>query len=358
MKNTDVRELRGLWKKDSICCDRFAVCYVDNQNGNTLMSPSQPFLMLAEKQMNRHLALIKKMLPGDIGGKLLQVPLADGASDTLMDALESRLHDEEVMEVFFENIMNKFPGENNYVILAYHVLYDIPKRGMDGIKQDESEEVYEHLLCMICPTKMTKTALAVENGALTLTAQHRVVSDPITGIIWPAFDNRSEDRDAIIVYNKDDEKPERYLHMKAFGASDYRTTGELRRRLRKLFEEVFKKEDIAEKYQADITEKLGKMAPEAVVEKADFDWLIAEAHLPEDKGVELSARYTDRLGVYHPTAYQLMDPDYILTVTEEKKGSRMRNLLLKAAAAIEDTQGPESELVRDLLSAADLQAGR
>ena len=50
-------------------------------------------------------------------------------------------------------------------------------------------------------------------------------------------------------------------------------------------------------------------------------------------------------------------PDYIMTVTESKKGSRIRNLLLRAAGVIEDVQGTESELVRDLLTAADMQAG-
>ena len=357
MKFTDLQEIKRMWKKESVCCDRFSACYVDALTGSIEVQESQPLLALTETQLNRHIALIKKMFAGDIGGKVLQVKLAGGVTEELADARDTRFRNEEVMERFFENITNNIPQDNNYVILAYHMVYDIPKKGTDGADQEDSEDVYEHILCMVCPTKVQKTNLAIVDRKLSLSVPSRIVSPPITGIIWPAFDDRSVDEDSIIIYNADEEKTERWLHMKAFNSADYRTTGEIRNTLKDIFDTVMKKEDIAEQYQKAFTEKLGDMRMDDTVSVADFNTLTKKADIPESKCMELSAQYRDKLCAYNPTVYQLMDPDYTVTVVEEKKGTRMRNLLLKAAGVIENIHGTDSELVRDLLSAADMQAG-
>jgi len=355
MKITDLQEIKRMWKKESICCDRFSACYVDVLNGSIEIQESQPLLSLTETLLNRHIAVIKKMLVGDIGGRILQVPL-EREPETLVDARDTRFRNMDIMQHFFENITNNISiADSNYVVLAYHMVYDIPKKGTDGVDQEESEDVYEHILCMVCPTKVQKTNLGIVDGMLELTIPNRIVCPPVTGIIWPAFDDRSVDEDSIIIYNADEEKTERWLHMKVFNCADYRTTGEIRNTLKDIFETVMKKEDIAEQYQKALTEKLGDMKLDAVVSASDFEMLVRKADIPE--WMELSSQYTDKLCSYSPMVYQLMDPDYTEIVVEEKKGTRMRNLLLKAAGVIENIHGTENELVRDLLSAADMQAG-
>ena len=356
MKITDLQEIKRMWKKESLCCDRFSACYVDVLNGSIEIQESQSLLALTETELNRHIALIKKMIVDDIGGRMLQVELEREPKE-LVDARNSRFRNEEVMQSFFENITNNIPSDNNYVILAYHMMYDIPRKGTDGADQGESEDVYEHILCMICPTKVQKTNLGIVDSKLSLTVPNRIVSPPITGIIWPAFDDRSVNEDAIIIYNADEEKPERWLHTRAFNCADYRTTGEIRNTLKDIFETVMEREDMAEQCQKAFTEKLGDMKLDAIVSDIDFSMLIKKTEIPESKCMELSAQYTEKLCSYSPTVYQLMDPDYTVEVVEEKKGARMRKLLLKAAGVIEDIHGTDSELVRDLLSAADMQAG-
>ena len=357
MKITDLQEIKRMWRKESLCCDRFSACYVDVLTGSVEIQESTPLLALTETMLNRHIALIKKMLVSDIDGRIKQVKL-EREPETLVDARDTRFRNIDTMQLFFENITTNISiADSNYVVLAYHLVYDIPKKGTDGVDQEESEDVYEHILCMICPTKVQKTNLGIVDRKLELTVPNRIVCPPVTGIIWPAFDDRSVDEDSIIVYNADEEKTERWFHMKAFNCADYRTTGEIRNTLKDIFETVMKKEDIAEQYQKAVTEKLGDMKLDAVVSAWDFEMLIKRAELPESKCMELSSQYTDRLCSFEPMVYQLMDPDYTETVVEEKKGTRMRNLLLKAAGVIENIHGTESELVRDLLSAADMQAG-
>ena len=38
-------------------------------------------------------------------------------------------------------------------------VYDVPSRAEDHAKLDESEEVYEYLLCALCPVELSKPGL-------------------------------------------------------------------------------------------------------------------------------------------------------------------------------------------------------
>ena len=356
MKRNDMLEIKGMWKKESLCCDRFAACYVDKLAGGYVLQESQPFLSVQENQINKHLAMIKKMLVTDIGGKLVQVPWKDDAPGILDEVRDCRLCNEEIMETFYEIIQDNLPTYANYEILTYHVVYDIPNKGTDGKDQGESDDVYEYILCMICPTKMTKSNLSVEEGRLGMTTPDRVLGAPVTGFIWPALDERVEDRESIIIYNADAEAPEHGLY-RELGVREYSTTDELRKILKHIFKSVTKTEELADSALRKVTKKMGDMAPEAELTEVEFSLLLQNAGIEEKYRPTLAGKYAESIAIHHPKVYQLMMPDYIMTVTEGKKGSRIRNLLLRAAGVIEDVQGTESELVRDLLTAADMQAG-
>ena len=356
MKRNDMLEIKGMWKKESLCCDRFDACYVDNISGGFAMQESQPFLGIAENQINKHLAMMKKMLVTDIGGKIVQVPFREDAPGILDEVRDCRLCNEEIMETFYEIIQDNLHSDVNYEILTYHVAYDIPNKGKDGADQGESDDVYEYIMCMICPTKITKTNLAVEEGRLDMTTPDRVLGAPVTGFIWPAFEDREEDRESMIIFNADAAKPEHKLY-RELCLRDYSTTEEMRGIFKDIFKTVMKTDELADSAMRRVTEKMGDMAPEAELTETDFGILLQNAEIQEGDRDTLTRKYAESIAIHHPTVNQLMIPDYIMTVTDSKKGTRMRNLLLRAAGVIEDVQGTESELVRDLLTAADMQAG-
>lgn len=356
MKRNDILEIKGMWKKESLCCDRFAACYVDNLDGGFAMQESQPLLVLPEEQINKHIAMIKKMLVTDIGGKIMQVPFKVDAPGILHGVRDCRLCNEETMETFYNLIQTHMHCDANYVIMIYHVVYDIPNKGTDGADQGESDDVYEHILCMLCPTKMTKTNLSVDEWKISLTKSDRVICPPVTGFIWPAFDDRTEDENAMIIYNADADKPEHRLY-REFCVREYSTTDEMREILKHIFKSVIKTEELADSALRKVTQKMGDMAPEAEMTEVDFNLLLQNAGIKESDRTALVGKYAESIAIHHPKVHQLMMTDYIMTVTEGKKGSRIRNLLLRAAGVIEDVQGTESELVRDLLTAADMQAG-
>ena len=68
-------------------------------------------------------------------------------------------------------------------ILVFHDRYDIPAKGSDGERQWESEEVFEYMICAICPL-----AGEYEPGK------------PVCGFLFPAFVDRSGDPSRIDVF--------------------------------------------------------------------------------------------------------------------------------------------------------------
>ena len=80
-----------------------------------------------------------------------------------------------------------YPG--NYLILLFHDAYDVMKKTNDNMQLDESEEVYEYLLCAICPVTLSKAALGYREEENRIGSRIRdwVVGVPDSGFVFPAF---------------------------------------------------------------------------------------------------------------------------------------------------------------------------
>lgn len=355
MNAGDIREIRDMWKPGRICCDRYAACHILPE-GDYGIQESKPFLSLGETEQKRHLQYIRKMLTGDIGGRIVSVGFEGKAPEILTANREKRLYDGETFEGLCEFIRNNCDDGRGSVIMAYHALYDIPSVGTDGAVQEDNDEVYEYLFCMICPTKYTKPVLAVKDGKVDVTASEQAICAPVTGFIWPAFTDRQPDPSSVIICNADGGKPEHSLY-RNMGIRDFRTTEEIRDILRDIFTKTLKNAAAEEKYLAALTVKLGELAPETAVTAADFNIFLQGIGLEDYHRADMAAAFRYRLEDFRPAAYQLMPHEGILAAVKDRKGERMRNLLLRAAGAIEDMKGAESELVRELRTAADMTGG-
>lgn len=83
--------------------------------------------------------------------------------------------------------------------------YGVITKTTDNNKLDESEEVYEYILCAICPVELTKAGLGYHKDKNVIAPRIRdwVVSVPETGFLFPAFSDRSSDVNAMGYYVKD-----------------------------------------------------------------------------------------------------------------------------------------------------------
>lgn len=50
-----------------------------------------------------------------------------------------------LMETFYEIIGEHYQADEDYAIYVFHDRYDIPAKGLDHIRQGESERMYEYI---------------------------------------------------------------------------------------------------------------------------------------------------------------------------------------------------------------------
>ena len=133
----------------------------------------------------------------------------EGTQRFLMKLLESKLQDDDLLNQFYDKIIENYGFAENYFIILVHDAYDIPKITTDGIENfDASEYVYDYILCSICPVKLTKPGLCY--NAETNHIQDRVrdwlVQPPELGFLFPAFNDRNMDIHSLLYYSKNSDE--------------------------------------------------------------------------------------------------------------------------------------------------------
>lgn len=210
MTKKDILELKKRLNKTGCSITRLSGCYVDG-NKEKVLTFSETFLNLDDDEFYKYLDLARKCLSGTVGNNLLQLefPLKEeepgGRWQFLMGIKESGLKNEELLERFYDLVIEHYDFVGNYLILLFKDSYDVITKTSDGQKLDESEEVFDYLLCAICPVVLSKPGLGYREEENRIGARIRdwVVSAPDTGLIFPAFSDRSSDLHSLIYYTKD-----------------------------------------------------------------------------------------------------------------------------------------------------------
>ena len=222
MNKKEVAEIKRLFHPDRCPITRICGCYVDGEkNKKTKMKDA--FLSLPEEEMFKYFEILKKTLSGTIGRNLLDMefPLdqeaGGGAQEYLMKLRNSQLKDDELLDEFYDKVIETFMYPENYYIILIHGAYDIPKKASDGIEMfDASDDVYNFILCSICPVKLTKPGLCYNEDTNSIEQRIRdwFVEMPVTGFLFPAFTDRNTDIHSILYYSKNpDELNAEFAHL-------------------------------------------------------------------------------------------------------------------------------------------------
>ena len=164
MNKKEVLELRKKQTKDKASFSRVCGCYVDSGK-NKILTMGNTFLSLDDDEFYKYLDIAKKSLGGKLGNNLLNLefPLEEekpgGCQQMLMALRDSDLKNDELLNTFYDHVIDTYDNPGNYLILLYLDNYDIIKKGSDNASIDESEEVYRYLICSICPVELSKPAL-------------------------------------------------------------------------------------------------------------------------------------------------------------------------------------------------------
>ncbi len=210
MNRKEFAEIRRQYTPERCTVTRLCGCYVDAEK-NIKTTMKEAFLSLPEEDSFKYLAIFKKTLSGAIGKNLLNLefPLNEekegGCQEFLLKLRDSRLRDDELVNRFYDRIIESFSFPENYYIILIHAAYDVPGKASDGTRMfDASDNVYEYILCSICPVHLSKPGLGynAETNRIENHAQDWIVEPPMNGFLFPAFNDRFTDIHSMAYYTK------------------------------------------------------------------------------------------------------------------------------------------------------------
>lgn len=214
MNKREIQEIKKQFTPENCAITRIAGCYVDGEKEKK-MEDEQAFLSLPEEEMFKYFDIFRKTLSGNIGKTLLNMQYMVDAErsgdpegyehELLMGLRESRLKDPALLDEFYEQVMTSYVYPGNYYIILIHGTYDIPGKSTDGkTMEDASDEVYDFILCSICPVKLSQAGLSYNSKEEKMQERMRdwVVDKPDKGFLFPAFNDRSTDVHEILYYTK------------------------------------------------------------------------------------------------------------------------------------------------------------
>lgn len=174
---------------------RIAGCYVDG-DGAFDGSFNTNFLKLSAPERTNKLKLAKAIPFADTNVNLKKYEYSQcrqkpGSMWQLLMAIkECGLKNDALLDAFYDIVMERYHSDSEYGILIFHDRYDIPAKASDHERLWESEEVFEYIICAICP----------------LIGEYEP-GEPVCGFLFPAFTDRSSDLNHIAVFQADAAHP-------------------------------------------------------------------------------------------------------------------------------------------------------
>jgi len=350
MNKKDILELRKRMKKSGCTFTKLRGCYVNSEK-EIVLHIDETFLNLDDEEFDKYLDIAKKTLSGSLGNNLLELEFpmeeefAGGKQQFLMALRESKLKDDDLLEAYYQLIIDNYDYAGNYLILLYHDVYDVIKKTTDNINLDESEEVHEYLICAICPVELTKPALGYLANENRIGPRNRdwVVSPPDTGFVFPAFTDRSTDIHSVLYYTKNTKEPHKEIMESVLGCPPKATGVQQKIAFQTIIKNTIGDTEEESKILGDIQESLSLRIQEQaeiydspdepiILTNDSIREILTENNLPEDLSEKIEIAYTETFGEEPPLAQHLFDKK----VLEEHEKKKVEMALMEKVEILQD----------------------
>lgn len=191
----DMLELTRRMTPKRTCFSRVAGCYVD-RDGDIDGTFNIYFGKLSEAEKKTNLEIAKTIPFAKTNEQLKEYAFSKGVKPgesmwmLLTGIKEKGLKDDALLSILYEIIIDNYKTDSEYAIMVFFGTYDIPSKGTDGQWNEGSEEVYDFVIGTIGPY-----------------SGDYEVETPEFGFLFPAFSDRSADKDKIDIYNIDPDRP-------------------------------------------------------------------------------------------------------------------------------------------------------
>ena len=205
IKREDMLELTRRMTPARNCFDRIAGAYIDDM-GEVDESFNIHFGKLSGAEQTRNLELAKTIPFSKTNVQLKEYTFPDSVKgkDSMLQLLQAiqqcGLKNDALMDILYEQIADGYPVDHEFAVFVFHGVYDVPLKAKDKESLWESEEVYDFIICTVSPMH-----------------DKYEPADPVFGFLYPAFSDRSADKEKIDIFHANPEKMEEGLMYKLLG---------------------------------------------------------------------------------------------------------------------------------------------
>ena len=339
MNDKEIGEIRRHLRRDRSNITAIYGCYV-NENKEIITEFRQSTGMMPENESDKYFALLRRTLSGSIGKNLIDITFktsqvaSSPEHQLLMDLRKEQLKDEEKRKELYQKIIDNVVMEGNYLILLTCDTYDVPfKSKDDSFQKDNSEETYTYILCTICPVKQTKANLhyVPEEKLFHDGAMHQMVSAPVLGFLFPAFDNRATNIYNALYYTKDTKASQEPLVEAIFNTPIPKPAYEQKRSFEALLTTALGEEcslDVVQTVHDQLSQRIemhkeAKVADPLLIAKEDVKEVLESCGVSEASVSKFSVEYDEVFGYetdLHPKNiidtkhFEVKTPDVVIKV--------------------------------------------
>ena len=339
MNDKEIGEIRRHLRRDRSNITAIYGCYV-NENKEIISQFRQSTGMMPENESDKYFALLRRTLSGSIGKNLIDISFKTSQvagspeHQLLMDLRKEQLKDDEKREALYRKIIDNVVMEENYLILLACDTYDVPfKSKDDSFQKDNSEETYTYILCTICPVKQTKANLhyVPEEKLFHDGAMNQMVSAPVLGFLFPAFDNRATNIYNALYYTKDSKTSQEALVEAVFNTPIPKPAYEQKRSFEALLTTALGEEcsmDVVQTVHDQLCQRIemhkeAKVADPLLIAKEDVKEVLESCGVSEKSVSKFSVEYDEVFGYetdLHPKNiidnkhFEVKTPDVVIKV--------------------------------------------
>lgn len=341
MNKKEISEIKKQFTPSNCAITRICGCYVNGEKEKK-SSFRQAFLSLPEEEMFKYFDIFRKSLSGTIGKNLINMEfpldseMEGGSQEFLLKLRNSRLTDDTLLDTFYDRIIESYDYGEHYLILLIHAAYDIPGKSSDNEEMfDASDEVYDYILCTICPVNLSKPGLSydAELNGFHERIRDWIVEMPSLGFLFPAFNDRSTDLHQTLYYAKKPEGLHFELIEHLLGCCTPLSAGSQKETFQTLIEETLGEDcsyEIVRNIHENLTELIEEQKESPVpveLDKEEVKYLFSKSGVKEEKLENFDRQYEAAAGtqstllasnIANTRAFEIKTPDVVIKVNPER----------------------------------------
>ena len=330
MNKKEIAEIKKNFSDDCgfFTVNRVVTAFVDAEK-NIKCKTNQLYNTIEQDESELIMINLKKVLSGTIGKNLLeyQFPkdayLEGGAQPFFYEVLQSRFTDDEVIDKFLNNIVEKMEYVSTYTIFSAHCTYSVLKKNKNDDFEEEADHDYNFIITAICPVNLRIDGLIYneENNAIAKKeSSDRIVELPSDGFLFPLFSDRTADVNGVLYYTKNAKKPNTSIVDELLGCEFVMSGESEKETFQAILNNVVGDEldyDVITTVNEKIQEIVDQNSHETEIPTIDnhkLSSILWEAGVSQDKLENLPKVYENEMGDKPLTAVNLVEKKTVVSV--------------------------------------------